>query len=316
MSQDVLGTLHSVLRRLTVTELRSLDELHFSWLPSLQQLSLRPAVNTIVGSLQAIESRSKRLEGVALIYAWLLPGYQQPWMLFSVEEASEKLSDFRRLLTKSASALRLHSHEVTLQWTLRDGAVRACVLMKDVERELFAEAQASYVVLWPGLPLLAVQTPGRRARQEFLSALGKGLNGALFRRLKVPRQDLGAAFRAALAFLGLQVEEGTPGVPAMAIPPSHDTGPDLLALDVNDEETKERLAEWEAALAELGLRLRPVEHGYKITGKFGSTRVSFDGPDLLEKLRRLYACGFKEMISPAMLPAFLGKDSHVVADQD
>lgn len=314
MSEDVLETLHSVLRRLTVTELRSLDELSFSWLPSLQELSLRPAVNTIVGSLQAIESRSKRLEGVALIYAWLLPVYHQPWMLFSVEETSE-LSDFRRLLTKSASALRLRSHEVTLQWTLRDGAVRACVLMKDVERELFAEAQASYVVLWPGLPLFAVQTPGRHARNEFLTALGKGLSDALVRRLKVPCQDLGAAFRAGLAFMGIPVE-GTPGVLATAIPPSRDAVLDMLPLDVNNEKTKKRLAEWEAALAELGSRLRPVEHSYKITDKSGSTWVSFDGPDLMEKLRRLYAYGFKEIISPAMLPAFLGQDSHVVDDRD
>ncbi|XP_077549835.1 uncharacterized protein LOC144162965 isoform X2 [Haemaphysalis longicornis] len=221
MSEDVLETLHSVLRRLTVTELRSLDELSFSWLPSLQELSLRPAVNTIVGSLQAIESRSKRLEGVALIYAWLLPVYHQPWMLFSVEEASE-LSDFRRLLTKSASALRLRSHEV----------------------------------------------------------------------------------------------EGTPGVLATAIPPSRDAVPDMLPLDVNNEKTKKRLVKWEAALAELGSLLRPVEHSYKITDKSGSTWVSFDGPDLMEKLRRLYAYGFKEIISPAMLPAFLGQDSHVVDDRD
>lgn len=289
-----------------------MDELGLSWLPPLQRLSLRPAVNRIVGSLQAIESRSKRLGGVAIIYAWMLPLEQRPWELFGVQEASE-LADFRRLLTKSASVLRLRSHEVALQWTLRDGAVRACVLMQNLERPIFEEVRTAFVVLWPGLPLFAVQTPRERhVRREVFMALNKALNGVPVRRLRAPRHDLAAAFRSVLAPLGLPVGDDTAGAPAKAVAPSDEAVLDMLPLDVNDAKTKQRLADWDEALSELGSHLQPVEHIYKISDKFGTISVRFEGPDLVEKLRRLYARGFDNIISPTMMPAFLGKDSHVV----
>lgn len=314
MTDDVLATLSSVLSRLTLTELRSLDELAMPWLPSLQKLSPRRAVNKIMGSLQAKVSRSARLECIALLYSWLLPRQQpqQPWDMFSVEEVS-KLADFRRLLERSVRALRLRSHDVTLQWTLRGGAVQSCLLVQNLEAS--EEMGAAYVVLWPGLPLLAVNAPGRHARREVLLALNKALRGFPVKRLNVPRQDIGAAFRASLTLLGLSVDEGTLDVPAMAVPPGGQLVPDMLPLDVHDVKTKERLAEWEGAMAELGPLLRPVQHSYQITDGSGAW-VRFEGPNLMEKLRRLYARGFNDIISPAMKPAFLGEDTHVVGVRD
>lgn len=312
MSDDVLTTLSSVLSRLTVTELRSLDELGVPWLPPLQKLSPRRAVNKIVGSLQAKGTRRARLECVALLYCWLLPRQQQqqPWYLFSVEEVS-KLADFRRLLERSAAALRLRSNDVTLQWTLRGGAVQSCLLIENLEAPASEEMSAAYVVLWPGLPLLAVHAPVRHARRAVLLALSRALRDFPVKRLNVPRQDLGAAFRASLALLGLSVDEGTLDVPAMAVPPGRELVLDMLPLDIHDVKTKERLAEWEAAMAELGPLLRPVQHSYQITDG-SSAWVRFEGPNLMEKLRRLYARGFNNIISLAMKPAFLGEDTHVV----
>ncbi|KAK8770960.1 hypothetical protein V5799_025796 [Amblyomma americanum] len=179
-------------------------------------------------------------------------------------------------------------------------------MTQDLERGLTNEHQVSYVALWPGLPLLAVHALENRAKRSVLRALHAVLGGAPAAKLAVPPGGLGATLRACFPHLSLQVGESALNIPKVARLQSLPHEPIPLG-----EEEKKRLETWNEALAQLGPRLRPVDDGYTLTDGRG-TWVHFEGPNLLEKLRKLYMSGNRAIISKDMKPAFLGKRYHVV----
>ncbi|XP_065286380.1 uncharacterized protein [Dermacentor albipictus] len=297
-----LTLLKSWLEELTLAQLYSLDDAGLTWLPPLQNKSHRRAVNDIIRALQDVTDQSQRLHCVARLHCWLIPRRShRPWHVIRFKTASI-LSNFSRLLSRVVTVLRVHYGEATLQWTLDDGTVFACLLVQNLGA-LSLDHEASYVVLWPGLPLMALFAPERHGMRRLLLALDRAIAGAPVLKLDVPCGDLETVFRSCLSQLPVQVEPGTLNVPKVT--------KDLREPPTGDKDSEERLDIWNAALAELGPSLRPVDRSYTLSDGKG-TWVRFEGPKLLDKLRDLYVRGFDAIISKPMLPAFLGSDYHIV----
>lgn len=297
-----LTLLKSWLEELTPAQLYSLDDAGLPWLPPLQNKRRRRAVNDIIRALQDVTDRSQRLHCVAWLHCWLLPRRSiRPWQVVRFETASV-LANFRRLLSRTATVLRVHGCEVTQAWTVDDGTVFACLLVQNLEA-LSLDHEASYVVLWPGLPLMALFAPEQRLVRHLLLALDRATAGAPAQKLDVPCGDLETVFRSCLSQLPIQVEPGTLNVPKVT--------KDARNPPTDDKDSRERLDKWNAALAELGPSLRPVDSSYTLTDGKG-TWLRFEGPDLIDKLRDLYVRGFDTILSKRVLPAFLGIDYHTV----
>ncbi|XP_075560299.1 uncharacterized protein LOC142592635 isoform X1 [Dermacentor variabilis] len=297
-----LTFLKSWLGELTLAQLYSLEDAGLPWLPPLQNKRRRRAVNDIIRALQDVTDPSQRLHCVAWLHCWLLPRRSnRPWHVIRFETASV-LSNFWRLLSRTATVLRVHGGEVTLAWTVDDGTVFACLLVQNLG-DLSLDHEASYVVLWPGLPIMALFAPDQRGIRRLLLALDRAMAGAPVQKLDVPFGDLETVFRSCFSQLPVQVEPGTLNVPKVT--------KDLRDPPRGDKDSEERLDMWSAALAELGPSLRPVDSSYTLTDGKG-TWVRFEGPQLLDKLRDLYVRGFDAIVSKHMLPAFLGSDHHIV----
>ncbi|KAK8768501.1 hypothetical protein V5799_015033 [Amblyomma americanum] len=298
-----LAQLRLRLDELTPLDISSLDDARLTWLPPLQHLARRRAVTEIVNALQAMKSRSQRLQRVAEFYCWLVQRHDiSPWTPFRFKRSS-LLADFARVLTRLASVLRGRGYDVALAWTADGGTVYACLLTQDIERELIPEHQVSFVALWPGLPLLAVHAPENRTKPSVLRALDAALGGEPAELLAAPPGGLGTTLRACFPHLSLKVRDSALNVPGEARLADR-------AVSHGDED-EQRLEKWHAALAGLGSSLCPVDDTYSITDGKG-TWVHFEGPGLFEKLRKLYVSGIEAVISKPMLPAFLGKHHHVV----
>ncbi|XP_054925893.1 uncharacterized protein [Dermacentor andersoni] len=285
-----LTLLKSWLEELSLAQLYSLEDAGLPWLPPLQNKRRRRVVNDIIRALQDVTDQSQRLHCVAWLHCWLLPRRSnRPWHVIRFETASV-LSNFWRLLSRTATVLRVHGGEVTLAWTVEDGTVFACLLVQNLGA-LSLDHEALYMVLWPGLPIMALFAPDQRGIRRLLLALDRAMAGAPVQKLDVPCGDLET------------VEPGTLNVPKVT--------KDLRDPPAGDKDSKERLDMWSAALAELGPSLRPVDSSYTLTDGKG-TWVRFEGPQLLDKLRDLYVRGFDAILSKHMLPAFLGSDYHIV----
>ncbi|XP_070384413.1 uncharacterized protein [Dermacentor albipictus] len=302
-----LALLKSSLEELTLAHLYSLDDAGLPWLPPLQNKSRRRAVNDIIHALQDVTNQSQRLHCVAWLHCWLLPRRSiLPWHVIRFETASV-LSNFCKLLSRTATVLRVHGGEVALAWTVDDGTVFACLLAQHLG-SLSLDHEASYVVLWPGMPIMALFAPEQRGIRRLLQALHRAMAGAPVQKLlDVPCGDLETVFRSCLSQLEVQVEPGTLNVPKVT--------KDLHDPRTGDKYSEERLDTWNNALAELGPSLRPMCSSYTLTDGKGIW-VRFEGPELQDKLRDLYVRGFDAILSKHMLPAFLGSDYHNVSSVD
>lgn len=307
MTAADLALLESWLEELSPALLWTLDDAFVPWLPLLKNCTRRRAVRNIIRALQRIAVLSQRLQCLAWLHCWLLPRRSiRPWHAIRFQK-SEVLSDFGRVLSRTASVLRFDGSEVTLTWTLDEGTVFACLLVHRLE-SLSADHEAYYVALWPGLPLVTMFAPQERAVRRLRLALERATADAPMQKLDVPNGDLEVVFHACCSsHLLIQIEPGTLEVPVVR---KEDPG-DRKALD---KDSKRRLHKWNAALATLGRDLNPVDDSFTLTNGKGIW-VSFEGPNLLDKLRSLYMRGFDRIISEEMMPAFIGKD-HVVVRGD
>lgn len=308
MTAADLAILKSQLEELSLAHLRSLDDALLPWLPPLRNSERRRAVSDIVRALKDVQPAGLRLRCLCWLHTWLIPRRSiRPWHAVRFRRASV-IADFDRVLSRTASALRFHGCEVTRTWNLEDGTVFACLLTQNLE-SLTYDHDAYYLALWPGLPLVAIFAPERRALRRLQRSLLMAVEGAPLQKLVVPFGDLETVFHACLSHLSIRIEPGTLEVPTVR-KPDPSSGPQTL-----DEESKRRLDRWNAALAELGSSLNPVDSSYTVTDGKG-TWVRFEGPNLLEKLRSLYMRGFDAIISDRMLPAFLGKEHHTIISDD
>lgn len=308
MTAADLALLKSQLEELSPAHLWTLDDAFVPWLPPLQNSTRRRAVSDIIRALKRIEAPRQRLQCLAWLHCWLLPRRSiRPWHAIRFEKA-EVLTDFRRVLSRTASVLRFDGCEVTLTWTVDEGTVFACLLVQRLQ-SLSPDHEAYYVALWPGLPLVTMFAPEQRSVRRLRLALYRATAGAPMQELDVPNGELEVVFRACCSsHLMIQIEPGTLEVPVV-----RKEDPD--GLKALDEESKRRLDHWNAALAALGPSLKPADTSYTLTNGNG-VWVTFEGPNLLDKLRNFYMRGFDDIISPPMLPAFIGNEHHIVGSDD
>ncbi|KAL1446795.1 hypothetical protein MTO96_044479, partial [Rhipicephalus appendiculatus] len=195
MTAADLALLKSWLEELSPAQLWTLDDASVPWLPLLQNSTRRRAVSNIIRALQRVEVPSQRLRCLAWVHCWLLPRRSvRPWHAIRFQK-SQVLSDFRRVLSRTASVLRFDGCEVTLAWTLEEGTVFACLLVQRLE-SLSADHEAYYVALWPGLPLVTMFAPQERAVRRLRLALQRATAGAPVQKLDVPNGDLEVVFHA------------------------------------------------------------------------------------------------------------------------
>ncbi|KAG0437858.1 hypothetical protein HPB47_017254 [Ixodes persulcatus] len=102
------------------------------------------------------------------------------------------------------------SCDVELRWKLQRGAVYACFLMQDLPEVLRLHAHHEvYLVLCPGLPLLAACVSRSALFVPLAGALDRALCTFEIKRVEVPHTTLACAFQDALRSVGISEEQAT-----------------------------------------------------------------------------------------------------------
>ncbi|XP_037511996.1 uncharacterized protein LOC119388358 [Rhipicephalus sanguineus] len=249
MTQNDLTLLKSKLELVPPSQLHSLDDYAIPSLTDLQNMEGSHAVSEIIRTLNDMTTE-RRLHCVAWLYCWLMSRISiQPWFAVRFRKASV-IVRFDEWLSRMATLMQHDGFHVTMESDINDGTIFACFLVRDLAGQSHDHLE-SFVVMWPGLPLVMMHAMEPRLMNSLLGALSESVDRAPMLRLDAPPGNLQAVFHSCLLKLGIQLTEGTLEVPSVVMATELPGPP-------NDEEAMQRcIGEWNAAIAALGDRLQP-----------------------------------------------------------
>ncbi|XP_049272835.1 uncharacterized protein LOC119396033 isoform X1 [Rhipicephalus sanguineus] len=182
--------LYSRLKALTKLEIVALKKENQSWLPSLETMLLddAAAVSTAVMEAMEDEGRKQFRRRAAWLYCWLLSVRRHlgPWNFLPLRQKSKEdnkddnkkgnnkdnkgnnkddaVRDVEAAFKKCAAKLKSFECYVTIECVVKNGAVYACLLVKD--RKVASDKVYSiYLVMSPNKELLATSVPGSLKRR-------------------------------------------------------------------------------------------------------------------------------------------------------